>query len=108
MKIVSPSNLHYPVTIVELERKRDDEVKRSTPLFRYYYESTVTEATGRYDETHEVKRRFPSRFHCQTDGVIKEWYIKAGSVIEKPGYDIEPPTGGIAVVDLLQRSTSRN
>ena len=41
MKISSPPGLHYPITVLELLKKRDDDVTRSERLFTYTYESTV-------------------------------------------------------------------
>ena len=46
MKIQSPPNLHYPITVVKLLGKRGEDVLRSAPLFSYYYETVVTEVDG--------------------------------------------------------------
>lgn len=81
MKIRSPPNLHYPITVVELHRQRDAEVKRSTPLFSYYYETVVTEI-DKYGDEKSVKKRFPARFNSFTDGVISKWFIASGTVIK--------------------------
>jgi RNA polymerase II subunit A-like phosphatase len=82
MKIRSPPNLHYPISVVELLAALGDEVKRSAPLFSYTYESTVQQA-DRYGEVKDVKKRFPARFDSSADGVISQWYIKKGSIIER-------------------------
>jgi RNA polymerase II subunit A-like phosphatase len=84
MKIRSPINLHYPIAVVELAKKRDDEVKRSSPLFTYTYESVVEEY-DKYGEAKSVKKRFPSRFDSSAEGVISQWFIKSGTVIQRPG-----------------------
>jgi RNA polymerase II subunit A-like phosphatase len=84
MKIRSPPHLHYPITIVDLLCSRDGEIQRSAPLFSYFYETTVTEA-DKYGEPKEVKKKFPARFNSTTDGVISEWFVKAGTVIQRSG-----------------------
>jgi RNA polymerase II subunit A-like phosphatase len=92
MKILSPPGLHYPITIGELARKRDDEVKRSDPLFTYFYETTVEEG-DKWGETKDVKKRFPVKFEASLDGAIKEWFINQGSVIHRSGYVAAPYKG---------------
>ncbi|KAF2195480.1 hypothetical protein K469DRAFT_616167 [Zopfia rhizophila CBS 207.26] len=87
MKIRSPQGLHYPITVVELSKKADDEVRRSSPLFTYYYESTVTEG-NKYGEEKEVRKKFPARFDSSADGKIVQWFIKNGALIQHPGVDI--------------------
>ncbi|KAF2268462.1 hypothetical protein CC78DRAFT_455070 [Lojkania enalia] len=87
MKIRSPPGLHYPITVVDLAQKRDDEVQRSSPLFNYYYETIVTEG-DKYGDVKDVKKRFPARFDSSADGVITKWFIKKGTVIQHPGVDI--------------------
>ncbi|KAF1963358.1 hypothetical protein CC80DRAFT_556911 [Byssothecium circinans] len=93
MKIISPPNLHYPITVGDFDRKAHDEVKRSDRLFTYFYETTVEE-TDKWGETAEVKRRFPVHFEASLDGIIKKWYIKKGAVIDRAGIqllEIEEP-----------------
>ncbi|KAF2477934.1 uncharacterized protein BDR25DRAFT_330546 [Lindgomyces ingoldianus] len=87
MKLRSPPGLHYPITVVELARKHDDEIQRSSPLFTYYYESVVTEG-NKYGETNEVKKKFPAKFDSSADGIIGQWFIKNGTVIHRPGVDL--------------------
>jgi RNA polymerase II subunit A-like phosphatase len=85
MKIRSPQHLRYPITVVDLLRKENEDIKRSAPLFSYYYETTVTER-DEFGEPKEVKKRFPERFNSTTAGVITEWHIKNGTIIRRPGY----------------------
>ncbi|KAF2743904.1 hypothetical protein M011DRAFT_471030 [Sporormia fimetaria CBS 119925] len=87
MKIKSPPNLRYPVTVTELLRQRDDPVERSEGLFKYYYEVKVNEV-DRHEQSKEVIRRIPERFNSPFDGTVSEWFIKSGTVIERPGVDI--------------------
>ena len=87
MKIVSPPGLHYPITIGELARKRDDDVKRSDPLFTYFYETMVEEG-DKWGETKEVKKRFPVKFEASVDGTIQEWFVKQGTVVPRHGYAV--------------------
>lgn len=85
MKIRSPPNLHYPITVVDLVKEKDAEIERSSPLFTYFYESVVSEA-DRYGEAKDVKKRFPARFDSSAAGVISKWFIKNGTVVQRPGY----------------------
>ncbi|OSS44348.1 hypothetical protein B5807_11097 [Epicoccum nigrum] len=87
MKITSPPSLHYPVTVFELLKKPNDDVKRSERLFTYSYKSMVTE-TDRNDIEHRVSRTFTTHFHASTEGTISRWHIKAGTVLTRPGTDI--------------------
>jgi RNA polymerase II subunit A-like phosphatase len=93
MKISSPPNLHYPVTVGEIAASVNDVVKRSDPLFTYFYETTIEEG-NKWGETIQVKKKFPVRFEASLGGIIKKWYIKTGAVIHRPGVnlvDIEEP-----------------
>jgi RNA polymerase II subunit A C-terminal domain phosphatase len=85
MKIRSPPNLHYPITVVELAKKRDEQIARSALLFKYFYETVVSEA-DKYGEVKDVKKRFPAQFNSSVDGVISQWFIKNGTVIQRAGY----------------------
>jgi RNA polymerase II subunit A-like phosphatase len=87
MLIRSPPNLHYPITVVELLKNTQDEVKRFAPLFSYTYESTVTEGNKWGDEV-QVKKNFPGRFDSSLDGVVAAWFIKKGTVINRSGVDL--------------------
>lgn len=84
MKISSPPGLHYPITVLELLKKADDDVKRSERLFTYTYESSVTQS-DKYGEEHELKKKFTTHFAASTEGTISRWYIRAGAVIARSG-----------------------
>ncbi|KAF2631844.1 hypothetical protein BU25DRAFT_407476 [Macroventuria anomochaeta] len=87
MKILSPPGLHYPITVLELLKKPDDDVKRSERLFTYTYESTVTE-TDKWGDEKTVKKKFTAHFNASTEGKISRWYIGAGAVIARSGTEI--------------------
>ncbi|OCK82778.1 hypothetical protein K432DRAFT_348320 [Lepidopterella palustris CBS 459.81] len=87
MKIRSPNNLHYPITVVELSKQPKDDVERSAPLFTYYYETEVTEG-DKYGDEKTVKKRFPAKFDSSKDGKLVQWYIRNGSIIQQPGIDL--------------------
>ena len=89
MKIRSPTGLHYPIAVVELAKKLEDDVKRFSPLFSYTYETTVTEG-NKYGEETQVKKKFPARFESSLDGTIARWFIKNGSIIDRAGYVASP------------------
>lgn len=84
MKISSPPGLHYPITVLELLKARNDGVERSERLFTYTYESTVME-TDKWGEEHKVDKKFTTHFAASTEGTLERWYIKAGAVIARPG-----------------------
>lgn len=85
MKISSPPGLHYPITVLELLKKPDDNVERSERLFTYTYESSVTEE-NKYGEEKTRKKKFTTHFAASTEGTVSRWYIRAGAVIERSGY----------------------
>ena len=84
MKITSPPSLHYPVTVFELLKKPNADVKRSERLFTYSYKSIVTEK-DREGFEHKVTRTFTTHFHASTEGTVSRWHIKAGTVLTRPG-----------------------
>lgn len=90
MKISSPPGLHYPITVLELLKKPDDDVKRSERLFTYTYESTVTEE-NKYGEEKVLKKKLTAHFAASTEGTISRWYIRAGAVIARSGYAASRP-----------------
>lgn len=93
MLIRSPPGLHYPITIDKLLTSRNDEVKRSSPLFSYTYETTVSEG-DKYGEVKDVKKRFPARFDSIADGKVSQWFIRNGEVVHRAGtqlVEIEEP-----------------
>ena len=85
MRLKLPSSLHYPITVTELLKRPSDNVKRSTPLFLYFYKTKVTEF-DRSGEEHEVEKTFPSQFESSVDGTLREWFLAKGTVISRPGY----------------------
>lgn len=89
MKITSPRDLSYPITVVDLVKKRDDSVKRSDKLFNYRYETPVTEG-DKWGGERTVMRKLVQSFDASTEGTIERWSITPGTVIEKPGYVLAP------------------
>jgi RNA polymerase II subunit A-like phosphatase len=105
MKISSPPGLRYPYTIQALQKRRDETVRRSDKLFTYWYEEVVTES-DRWGVDQQVKKRWPQQFDASTEGKISRWFIKPGTVVERPGVELveieEPCThetqfGGLCV-----------
>lgn len=84
MRLKLPASLHYPITVTELLKHPSDNIERSTPLFLYFYKTTVTEV-DQSGEEHQVERTFPSRFESSVDGTLKEWFLAKGTVISRPG-----------------------
>ena len=85
MRLKLPHSLHYPITVTELLKLPNDHVKKSAPLFLYFYKTTVTEIDRSGDE-HRVDKTFPTRFESTVDGTLKKWFLREGTVIEKPGF----------------------
>jgi RNA polymerase II subunit A-like phosphatase len=92
MKILSPPGLAYPIIVKELKRQRDDEVRRSDPLFEYLYDTWVEEGDRVTGEVKQVEKRWRMIFQASVDGTINKWYIKLGDVIKGPGYVVAPHT----------------
>lgn len=84
MKITSPRDLQYPITIADLLRQRDDDVKRSDKLFSYRYETPVVEG-DKWGGERTVMKKLLQFFNASADGKIMRWFISAGTVIERPG-----------------------
>lgn len=85
MRLLAPRNLHYPITVTELRKRAGDDVAKQETLFVYTYKSTVTEG-NKYGETEEVEKSFFTNFESETEGLLKAWFIKEGTVIESAGY----------------------
>jgi len=84
MKIFSPRDLSYPITVIELLKKRDDEVPRSEKLFNYSYDTRVTEG-DKWGGEKTVMKKFRQTFDASTEGKITRWFIKPGTVIDRSG-----------------------
>jgi RNA polymerase II subunit A-like phosphatase len=93
MKISSPRDLSYPITVLELLKQRGDQVPRSEKLFHYHYDSRVTEG-DKWGGEKTVMKKFRQTFDASTEGSIVRWFIKPGDVVERPGVallEIEEP-----------------
>jgi RNA polymerase II subunit A C-terminal domain phosphatase len=85
MIIRSPGNLHYPVTITGLLVKKDQELKRDTPLFNYTYESSRN-TIDEFGEEHVEKVNYSAEFRAGIDGgTLLEWKVGKGDVIARAG-----------------------
>jgi RNA polymerase II subunit A-like phosphatase len=93
MKIIAPSALRYPFTVVALSKSKNDSVKRSEQLFTWTYEDVVTEA-NKYGEEKKVLYKRHGHFDAITEGKVTRWYIKPETVVERAGttlLEIEEP-----------------
>ena len=84
MKILSPRDLNYPITVIDLLKKRDDDVPRSEKLFTYSYESRVVEG-DKWGGERTVMKKFRQTFDASTEGKITRWFVKPGTVIDRSG-----------------------
>lgn len=85
MLLRSPPALHYPITVTELLKQPQETVKRSAPLFRYFFKSIALE-DDELRVTHEVEKTFPTVFESEAEGKLLSWKIQNGSIIEGPKY----------------------
>ncbi|KAI9773410.1 MAG: Carboxy-terminal domain (CTD) phosphatase [Geoglossum simile] len=101
MRLLLPKSLHYPITVTELLKQPNDNVKKSTPLFSYFYQTTVTEG-NRFGEEHQVERKFPTMFESPVEGVVRAWKINKGTVIRsrlKAALADKPPFVDVAEIE---------
>ncbi len=80
MRLRLPRSLHYPITVTELLKQPGDDVEQLSPLFAYFYKTTVTEG-DRFGESQEVEKTFPTRYESPVEGKLKAWRIQKGTVI---------------------------
>ncbi|KAG9981538.1 hypothetical protein KCU98_g7397, partial [Aureobasidium melanogenum] len=85
MRIITPENLHYPITVTRLLRKPQDQVDYNAPLFAYQYKTKVLEGDEETRENKLVERMCPSTFESTAEGTLTEWHISEGRVISRPG-----------------------
>jgi len=93
MKIIAPSALRYPFTVVAVSKSMNEHVRRSEPLFTWTYEDVVTEA-NKYGEEKKVLYKRHGHFDAIVEGKITRWSVKPGAVVERAGttlLEIEEP-----------------
>ncbi|KAK7206688.1 hypothetical protein BZA70DRAFT_245834 [Myxozyma melibiosi] len=83
-EITLPSNLHYPITIVQLICQSGSEVQKNAPLFSYRYKTKVTQTIDINEEV-EVDAELLASFDSPMEGTLGDWLIKEGDVIESSG-----------------------
>ena len=97
-----PTSLHYPITVTELLKQPNDNVKRFAPLFSYVYETRVTEGDS-LGNTWQTWKKFPTRFESSVEGVLINWKIDEGAVLSKPKYALYyPPQLGLSILIHLK------
>lgn len=85
MKITAPRGLQYPITVVELLKRQDDQVLRSEKLFKFSYETPVVEGDKWGGEDKTVMKKMIVFFDSGNEGQVTRWFIKPGTVIDRPG-----------------------
>lgn len=93
MKILSPRDLSYPITVVDLLKQPGEDVKRSEKLFSYRYETEVSEG-DRWGGWQTKKKKLITKYDSNAVGQITQWLISPGTVIERQGtplVEIEEP-----------------
>jgi RNA polymerase II subunit A C-terminal domain phosphatase len=84
MRLQTPPNLQYPITIHSLLKQPKDRVARLDGLFTYHFmgKNQVQDDMGK-DVEEEFK--FFGTFDSSVDGVLGEWRVREGQVIKGPG-----------------------
>ncbi|KAI5201952.1 hypothetical protein AUEXF2481DRAFT_25240 [Aureobasidium subglaciale EXF-2481] len=88
MRIVTPKNLHYPITVTRLLRQPQEQIDYNAPLFTYQYKTKVLEGDEETREAKLVERLWPSTFESTAEGTLTEWHLSVGRVITGPGIPI--------------------
>ncbi|TIA11936.1 hypothetical protein D6C80_07155 [Aureobasidium pullulans] len=88
MRIITPENLHYPITVTKLFRQPQDQIDHNAPLFAYQYTTKVLEGDEETREDVLVDRVWYSTFESTAEGTLTEWHISKGRVIGGPGAPI--------------------
>lgn len=85
MRLKLPTGLHYPITVKELIKQPNDQVKRSEPIFSYTYLTQVPQYDREGNETF-IEQTFSSRFESSADGALQRWFLRKGEVVSNSGY----------------------
>ncbi|KAK6439540.1 CTD phosphatase Fcp1 [Oleoguttula sp. CCFEE 5521] len=84
MRLFTPANLRYPITVTRLRRKADDTLEQNQALFSYQYKLRVTEGSRDNPDGEElVERSFYSDFTSELEGTVSTLHIREGDVIIK-------------------------
>ncbi|KAF2232797.1 hypothetical protein EV356DRAFT_504789 [Viridothelium virens] len=93
MLIVSPSNLHYPITVTKLLAQPEDNVQRNDKLFTYEYAYQMLQQDENGDD-YEVVKILDTDYQCEIKGKLTTWKIAVDDEIKGPGLalvEIEEP-----------------
>ncbi|KAF1818470.1 uncharacterized protein K489DRAFT_364866 [Dissoconium aciculare CBS 342.82] len=83
MRLLTPHELLYPITVTKLLKKEGDDIKANEALFVYTYTSTVTEFDKDLREDVEKKRTWPANFESELEGKISFLNVTVGQVITR-------------------------
>jgi RNA polymerase II subunit A-like phosphatase len=83
MRLFTPNELRYPITVTKLLKKEGDDIKANEALFVYSYTSTVTEFDKDLREDVEKKRTWPANFESELEGKISSLNVSIGQVITR-------------------------
>ncbi|KTW29040.1 protein serine/threonine phosphatase [Pneumocystis jirovecii RU7] len=81
-----PPSLRYPVTVVSVRIKAEDQVKKHDALLSYKYQGNYTE----YEDgsEHVVACEYVEVFQSPIEGMIKAWFVEEGTVVENKDFRI--------------------
>jgi RNA polymerase II subunit A-like phosphatase len=83
MRLFTPNELRYPITVTKLLKKEGDDIKANEALFVYSYTSTVTEFDKDLREDVEKKRTWPANFESELEGKVSMLNVTVGQVIAR-------------------------
>ncbi|EXJ95604.1 hypothetical protein A1O1_00726 [Capronia coronata CBS 617.96] len=79
-----PKSLHYPLTIIKVEKRVGEFIALNDDLFLYSYTTKVKQGSRYDDEEEEVEKKFVTHFPSTLEGVIKGWRVWEGDVLTQP------------------------
>ena len=85
MQLKLPPSLHYPITVTELRKQRNENIQKDEALLSYTFQTTVTEGDELGNEQ-EVVKTFPAEYKSALEGTLKLWNIKKGTIVAHPKY----------------------
>lgn len=93
MRLYTPKNLLYPITVTKLLRQEGDDIPINAPLFTYEFKSVRSEYDKDKREEVEVVRTWPATFESELEGNLTSLNVKVGQVLNQRSMvaDVEEP-----------------
>ncbi|CAK4032178.1 RNA polymerase II subunit A C-terminal domain phosphatase [Lecanosticta acicola] len=93
MRLYTPKNLLYPITVTKLLRQEGDDVPVNERLFSYSYQTKVTEFDKDKRLDVDVTKTLHSFFESELEGKLNSLNVKEGQVLTQRSVvaDVEEP-----------------